>query len=88
MDLQDPMIAFIDEALAKDARGVQQYRNGDENSEFVGCLFDEYEAEQLDSFNYLRRMLDRGYIMEDEYRRAVNLHMECWFWVRQNVRRR
>jgi len=88
MDLKDPMTAFVRAAEEKDRRGCEEHRGGDDTIPFRGCEMEEYLDEQLDSYNYLTRLYARGTIALDEYRRGVLLHMECWFWMEANVRKR
>lgn len=88
MNLQDPEFAFKEAARAKDRKGTLEHRGGDFNAPFVGNLFDEYEQEQLDSYNYLTRMFNAGGLGEEEYRRAVFMHLDLWLWIRSNVRER
>ena len=87
-NFQDPMDAFMEEARIKHEKGIEEHRGGDPTRQFAGHLPTEYEQEQTDSFNYLCEMLDTGLINEDEFRHATKLHMECWFWMRANVRGR
>lgn len=51
MDLQDPVLAFFEAAHKKDMRGLAEHRGGNPALPFEGNLFDEYEQEQLDSYN-------------------------------------
>lgn len=88
MDLQDPMQAFKEAAEAKERRGVLEHRGGDASLPFNGNLFDEYEDEQLDSFNFLVRLHTDGTIADDEFRHGAEQHMNSWFWMNRNVRLR
>ena len=88
MDMQDPRAAFIEAAERKEKSGVLEHRGGDATLPFHGNLFDEYEDEQLDSFNYLVRMHATKVIGDEEFKKAFEMHLDCWLWMHRNVRER
>jgi hypothetical protein len=88
VNMQDPKTAFIEAAATKEQHGVLEHRGGDASLPFSGNIYDEYEDEQLDSFNYLVRMHTTKIISDEEFKKAFELHLDCWFWMNRNVRRR
>ena len=80
--------ALIGDMAAKEKRGCLEHRGGDANLPFNGNLFSEYEDEQLDSFNYLVRLHGEKTISDEEFKKAFEMHLDCWFWMNRNVRKR
>jgi len=84
MDI-DPATKFYNACDVKEARGVQEHRGGDASLPFVpddargipGCYLDE----QLDSKNYLDKMLAAGIIPSEAHEHALKMHFELWFWI-------
>jgi hypothetical protein len=81
----DPVMKFYAACGVKEERGVQEHRGGDASLPFVpddyrgiqGC----YEDEQLDSANYLAKMLEADIISAEAHKHALKMHFDLWFWI-------
>lgn len=88
MSLLDPFVAFQEAAAQKEQRGIVEHRNGDSSRPFSGDVLEEYADEQLDSVNYLTKMLTDRIISNEEFRLAASRHLDCWSWIMENVKKR
>jgi hypothetical protein len=57
---------FIEEARVRWAKGVKEYRNGDETAPFSGDPLEEASEEALDLYCYIREGIDQSLISEIE----------------------
>jgi hypothetical protein len=62
----------IPEAMdKKDKAGVDEYRNGDEETPFIGDELEEMYEEFIDALNYNRRAAKKGWPFGEEFHRII-----------------